>query len=66
MLIGMKYAAETSNPNRFHRLVVVVLYELNRYVAEVGPIEGWVNLEEGMKIRENKSCIVNSHIDLET
>ena len=66
MLVGMKYATESSNPNRFHWFVEVVLNERDRYVAEVEPIEGPVHLLEGRKIRGNKSWIVNSHIDLET
>lgn len=66
MLVGMKYAMESSNPNRFHGFVEVVLNERDRYVAEVEPIEGPVHLLEGRKIRGNKSWIVNSHIDLET
>ena len=66
MLVGMKYATESSNPNRFHGFVVVVLNEWDQYVAEVEPIEGPVHLLKGRKIRGNKSWIVNSHIDLET
>ena len=66
MLVGMKYATESRNPNRFHGFVEVVLNERDRYVTEVEPIEGPVHLLEGRKIRGNKSSIVNSHIDLET
>ena len=64
-LIGMKYVTESSNPNRFHGFVEVVLHERDRYVTEVEPIEGQVLRLEGRKIRGNKSWIVNSHIDLE-
>ena len=66
MLVGMKYATESSNPNRFHGFVDVVLNKRDRYVAEVEPIEGPVHLLERRKTRGNKSWIVNSHIDLET
>ena len=66
MLVGMKYAMESSNPNRFHGFVEVVLNEQNRYVAEVEPIERMVHLLEGSKIWGNKSWIVNSYIHLET
>ena len=66
MLVGIKYATELSNLNRFHGFVEVVLNERDRYVAKVEPIEGPVHLLEGRKIRGKKSWIVNSHIDLET
>ena len=66
MLVGMKYATELSNPNRFHGFVEVVLNERDRYVVEVEPIEGPVPLLERRIIRGNKSSIVNSNIDLET
>ena len=66
MLVGMKYTMESSNPNRFHGFVEVVLNERDRYVAEVESIEGPVHMLEGRKIQGNKSWIVNSHIDLET
>ena len=66
MLVEMKYATESSNLNRFHGFVEVVLNKRDWYVAEVKPIEGPVNLLEGSKIWGNKSWIVNSHIDLET
>ena len=66
MLVGMNYATELSNPNRFHGFVEMGLNERDRYVAEVEPIEGPVHLLEGRKIRGNKSWIVNRHIDLET
>ena len=55
MLVGMKYATELSNPNRFHGFVEVVLNERDRYVAVVEPIEGLVQLLKGRKIRGNKS-----------
>ena len=66
MLVGMKYAMESSNSNHFPGFVEVVLNERDQYVAEVEPIAGLVRLVEGRKIRENKSWIVNSHINLET
>jgi hypothetical protein len=66
MLVGMKYATESSKPNRFHGFVEVVLNERDRYVAEVEPIEGPVHLLERGKIRGKNSWVVNSHIDLET
>ena len=66
MLEGMKYAIESSNPNRFPGFVGVVLNERDWYVTQVEPIDGLVHLLEGSKIRGNNSGIVNSHIDLET
>ena len=60
MLVGMKYVMESSNTNRFHGFVEVILNERDRYVADVEPIERPVYLLEGREIRGNKSWIVNS------
>ena len=66
MLVGMKYATESSKPNRFHGFVEVVLHERDRYVTDVDSIKGLVHLLEGGKIWGKNSWVVNSHIDLET
>ena len=66
ILVGMKYAIESSNSNCFHGFVEVVLNQRDQYVTEVEPSERPVHLLEGRKIRGNTSWIVNSHIDLET
>ena len=66
MLVGMKYATESSKPNRVHGFVEVVLNERDWYVAEVEPIEGPVHLLERGKIRGKNSWVIKSHIELET
>ena len=53
MLVGKKYAKESSNPNRFHGFVEVVLNQRDQYVTEVEPIERPVYLLE----RRNSSVI---------
>ena len=68
MLAGMKFATDSSRPNRFHGFVEVTENRADRYIAEVEAIEGPVHLvKEDERCKDNKArWIVNSHIDLET
>ena len=67
VLVGHKCSARSGLPNQFHGCVEVELDNRDRFVAEVGSIEGPVQLVEVNEIRKSrKTWIVNNHIDLET
>jgi len=66
MQVGMKDVTQSSNWNRFHGFVQVVLNKPNRYVEKVEPIQWPVHLLEGGKICGKKNWRVNSHKGLET
>jgi len=51
MLVGMRYATDSSNLNSFREFVEVVLNERNRYMTEVEAIEWLVLLLVGGKSR---------------
>ena len=66
VLAGYKCTG-SGQPNRFHGSVEVELDGRDRAVAEVGLIEGPVQLVEVNKARRSrKRWIVNNHIDLAT
>ena len=54
MLVEVKYATKSSDPNLLHEWLEVVLNERDGYLAEVKLIEGPVHLLEGRKIWGNK------------
>ena len=67
VLVGYKFAGTSGLPNRFHGCVQVELDSRDRSVAEVGSIEGPVQLVEVNETRQcRKTWIVNNHIELET
>ena len=67
VLAGYKCSGSSGNPNRFHGCVEVEIDSRSRFVAEVGSIEGPVQLVEVNETRQSrKTWIVNNHIDLET
>ena len=67
VLVGYKFTGSSGKPNSFHGCVEVELDSRDRSVAEVGSIEGPVQLVEVNEARQSrKTWIVNSHIDLET
>jgi hypothetical protein len=67
VLAGFKYKYPCGRPNRFHGCVEVELDGRDRSVAEVGSIEGPVQLVEVNETRKSrKTWVVNNHIDIET
>lgn len=67
VLVGYRCTGLSGLPNRFHGCVEVELDNRDRSVAEVGSIEGPVQLVEVNETRQRrKTWIVNNHIDLET
>ena len=67
VLVGYKFAGTSGLPNRFYGCVEVELDSRDRSVAEVGSIEGPVQLVKVNETRQSrKTWIVNNHIDLET
>ena len=67
VLVGYRYKNPSGRPNRFHGCVEVEQDGRDRSVAEVGSIEGPVQLVEVNEARRSrKTWIVNNHIDLET
>lgn len=67
VLVGYKFTGSSGKPNRYHGCVEVELDSRDRSVAEVGSIEGPVQLVEVNEARQSrKTWIVNNHIDLET
>ena len=67
VLGGYKFTGWSRKPNRFHDCVEVEMNSRNHSVAEVGSIEGPVQLlEVNEECHSRKMWIVNSHRDLET
>ena len=68
VLGGYRYTGSSGLPtrNRFHGCVEAELNNQDRSVAEVGSIEGLVQLVEVNETpQRQKTCIVNNHIDME-
>jgi hypothetical protein len=67
VLAGHKYTSRAGRPNRYHGCVEVELDSRDRCVAEVGSIEGPVQLVAVNETRQSrKTWIVTNHIDKET